>query len=174
MTAYSAKEDEHALWFDTPLPGRLSDVFGLKTNAFYDWGPLSFDLEGKAVESSAKRYEVPSTAKVLGRFTNVPQHVPALTIIRFGKRNAMYLATESNASALSPVLEYASTLAGVKPGPVTPEGVYARVVEGRTLYVNTTGDEKKIPLPGTKKGLLTGHVYEGAVTLGPQEVDLVQ
>ena len=34
MTAYSAKEDEHGLWFDTPLPGGLSDVFGMKTNAF--------------------------------------------------------------------------------------------------------------------------------------------
>src|ERR1035438_1265276 len=24
-------------WFNSPLPGRLSDVFGLKTNAFYDF-----------------------------------------------------------------------------------------------------------------------------------------
>ena len=36
MTAFSAKVDEHGQWFDTPLPGLLSDVFGLKTNAFYD------------------------------------------------------------------------------------------------------------------------------------------
>ena len=35
MTAFSAKVDEHGQWFDTPLPGLLSDVFGLKTNAFY-------------------------------------------------------------------------------------------------------------------------------------------
>jgi beta-galactosidase len=32
MTAYSAKVDEHAQWLDTPLPWRLSDVFGLKVN----------------------------------------------------------------------------------------------------------------------------------------------
>ena len=36
MTALSAKVDEHAQWFETPLPGRLSDVFGLKTNEFYE------------------------------------------------------------------------------------------------------------------------------------------
>ena len=39
MTAFSAKVDEHGQWFQTPLPGRLSDVFGLKTNAFYDADP---------------------------------------------------------------------------------------------------------------------------------------
>jgi beta-galactosidase GanA len=36
MTAFSAKVDENGQWFNTPLPGRLSDVFGLKTNAFYN------------------------------------------------------------------------------------------------------------------------------------------
>ncbi len=32
---------------------------------------------------------------------------------------------------------------GIQPGPKTPEGVYARVVDGRTLYVNTTDEEKE-------------------------------
>ena len=50
MTAFSAKVDEHGQWFDTPLPGRLSDVFGLKTNAFYDSTPLKFDLDGKSID----------------------------------------------------------------------------------------------------------------------------
>jgi beta-galactosidase len=176
MTAYSAKEDEHALWFDTPLPGRLSDVFGLKTNAFYDSGSLNFDLDGKSIETHAHRYEVlePSTATVLARFTNVPDRVPALTINTFGKGKALYLATESSVSAIAPVLAYVRRIAGVQSGPSTPEGVYARVVDGRTLYVNTTGEVKRIPIAGTKRGLLTHHVYAGTVTLGPQDADLVQ
>jgi len=46
MTAFSAKVDEHGQWFQTPLPGRLSDVFGLKTNAFYDvQSALQFELD---------------------------------------------------------------------------------------------------------------------------------
>src|SRR5581483_2520650 len=95
MTAYSAKEDEHALWFDTPLPGRLSDVFGLKTNAFYDATSLNFELAGTSISTTAHRYEVlePSTATVMVRFTSVPEHVPALTINSFGKGKAAYLAT---------------------------------------------------------------------------------
>ena len=47
MTAFSAKVDEHGQWFSTPLPGRLSDVFGLKTNAFYETPKaLSYQLDG--------------------------------------------------------------------------------------------------------------------------------
>ena len=176
MTAYSAKEDEHAQWFDTPLPGRLSDVFGLKTNAFYDAGTLDFVLDGRSIETTARRYEVlePSTATVLARFTDVPGDIPALTMNKFGRGSAAYLATDSTPSAIGPVLQYLCRLARVQPGPQTPEGVYARVVEGRTLYVNTTGDEKRIPITGSKKGILTHRAYEGAVILGPQEADLVQ
>jgi beta-galactosidase len=114
------------------------------------------------------------TAKVVARFTNTPDHTPALTINQFGKGNALYLATESNASAMSPVLDYLYKIAGVQRGPQTPEGVYARVVEGRTLYVNTTGEQKKIPIAGTAKGIISDRVYEGAVVLGPQQADLIQ
>jgi len=175
MTAYSAKENEHAQWFEIPLPGRLSDVFGLKTNAFYDQRSLNFDLDGKSIETSAHRYEVlePSTAKVVARFTNTPDHSPALTINQFGKGNAIYLATESNVSAMGPVLDYVYKLAGVERGPQTPEGVFARVVEGRTLYVNTTEEQKKIPITGSKRGILNNRVYDGVVVLGPQQADLI-
>lgn len=176
MTAYSAKVDEHGLWFDTPLPGRLSDVFGLKTNAFYDQSSLNFDLEGREVETGVHRYEVlePSTAAVLARFTTTTDHTPALTVNKFGKGKAFYLAVESNPSAIGPVLRYLRKITEVEPGPPTPEGVFARVVEGRVLYVNTTTEEKKIPIAGIKKGIITHHRYEGSVVLGPQEADLVE
>jgi beta-galactosidase len=176
MTAYSAKEDEHALWFDTSLPGRLSDVFGLKTNAFYDVGALNFELDGKAIETASHHYEVlePSTATVLARFTNVPDHVPALTLNKFGKGNAVYLATESVPSAVGPVLEYLCSYVGVQRGPQTPDGVYARVVDGRTLYINTTDQEKAISIAGSKKGIISGRVYDHAITLRATDADLVQ
>jgi len=176
MTAFSAKVDEHGLWFDTPLPGRLSDVFGLKTNAFYTLEqPLRFELGGKTVETGVHRYEVlePSTATVLSSFSNTPDHAPALTVNRFGKGTAIYLATESNAAVLGPVLEHFYATLGVEPGPATPAGVFARVVDGRTLYVNTTGQEQKIPIGGDRKGLITHREYHGFVVLAPQEADLI-
>jgi len=176
MTAFSAKVDEHGQWFNTPLPGRLSDVFGLKTNAFYDSPPLKFELDGQSIDTVVHRYEVlePSTAKVLARITNVAGHPPALTINSFGKGSALYLATESNPSVMKPVVSHVLQLAGIQAGPPTPEGVYARVVDGRTLYVNTTGEERSIPLHGSKRGILTNRIYNGAVVLGPLGVDLVQ
>ena len=176
MTAYSAKVDEHGQWFDSPLPGRLSDVFGLKTNAFYQAGqPLRFELDNKQVETPVHFYEVlePSTARVLARFTNTSDHTPAITINNFGKGQAIYVATQSSTPAIAPVLQYAFRLAGIQPGPQTPEGVYARVVENRTLYVNTTQEERRIPITGDKTGLISKRLYKGTIVLGPQEADLV-
>jgi beta-galactosidase len=176
MTAFSAKVDEHGQWFDTPLPGGLSDVFGLKTNAFYDAAALSFQLDGQTIETPVHHYEVlePSTASVVARFTNTADHTPAVTINKYGKGNAIYLATESNPAVIKSLLNYLYTVAGIQPGPRTPEGVYARVVDGRTLYVNTTGDEKKIAIPGSRKGLISNRTYEGTIVLRPQEADLIQ
>lgn len=176
MTAFSAKVDVHGQWFATPLPGQLSDVFGLKTNAFYDAAALTFQLGDQTIETRLHRYEVlePSTATVVARFTNTADRTPALTINKFGKGNAIYLATESNASAIGPVLNYLKTVSGTQPGPRTPKGVYARFVDGRTLFVNTTSEMKKVTIKGRKRGILTNRVYDGAVILAPLETDLVQ
>jgi beta-galactosidase len=176
MTAFSAKVDEDGQWFDTSLPGRLSDVFGLKTNAFYDSTALRFYLDGKSISANSRRYEVlePATATVLARFTNTPDHSPAITINRFGKGNALYLATESSPSTIGAVLGHVLHLAGIQAGPSTPEGVYARSVDGRTLYVNTTEEKKTVFLEGKKQGILTNRVYEGTIVLDPLASDLVQ
>jgi beta-galactosidase len=177
MTAFSAKVDEHGQWFDTPLPGLLSDVFGLKTNAFYrPAAALQFELDGKIVDTGSHFYEVlePSTATVMASFTNTGTRTPAVTVNKFGKGNAIYLATDSRAEAIAPVLAELFKTTGVEPGPATPDGVYARVVDGRTLYVNTTEREQKIPITGAANGIITRRVYHGAVVLGPWETDLVQ
>jgi len=176
MTAFSAKVDEHGQWFNTPLPGRLSDVFGLKTNAFYDAPVLSFRLDGKTIDTPVHHYEVlePSTATEVARFLNTADHTPAITLNKFGKGNAIYLATESNPAVIGSMLSYLCKVAGIQPGPRTPDGVFARVVDGRTLYVNTTGEQKTIPISSAKKGIVSNRIYEGNVVLGPMDADLVQ
>lgn len=175
MTASSDKVDEHGLWFETPLPGRLGDVFGLKTNAFYNVGKVKFTLDGIQVESPSQIYEVleTSTAQVLARFDNTADHAPALTLNRFGKGNALYFAAESHPAAMKAVLEYAARLAGVEPGPRTPEGVFARKVDGRTFYVNTTGETKIVPIEGEKHGLLSKRDFHGQLVLPALDADLL-
>ncbi|MEC4594571.1 beta-galactosidase [Nitrospirillum amazonense] len=176
MTGYSAKVDEHAQWFDTPLPGRLSDVFGLKTNAFYrSEAPLSYSLGSSSTAATTHYYEVlaPTTATVLATFDNTPDHTPAITINKFGKGTALYLATEPAPAAMAPVLAYAYGLAGVHQGPQTPDGVYARVVDGRTLYVNTTRETQHVAITGAKTGLVSNRRYDGTLVLGPWEAELL-
>jgi len=173
LTAFSAKVDEHGLWFDTPLPGGLADVFGLKTNAFYNASSVHFTLDGNATDSPTQVYEVlePSTAMVLAHFENAAERLPALTLNHFGKGNAMYFAAESRSAAMGPVLAYAARLAGVHPGPKSTDGGYARVVDGRTFYVNTTGLEKSVPIDGARIGLVSNWSYQDRIVLPPLAAD---
>jgi len=177
MTAFSAKVDEHSQWFDTPLPGRLSDVFGVRTSEFY--GPsampeVSFD--GQTLKATISFYEVlePKGAKVLASFTNVPEHSPAITVNSFGKGRAIYLAAPAQMSLLGPLVRSLYNEAGIERGPATPEGVFARVVDGRTLYVNSTSESKEIPVSGRRRGKITGKTYTGSIVLGPYQVDLIE
>ena len=116
----------------------------------------------------------PSTATVVAGFTNPAEHTPAITINKFGKGNAIHLATETNPSTIEPLMNYLYAVTGLQPGPKTPEGVYARVVDGRTLLVNTTGDEKSVPISASKKGMISNRVFDRMLVLGPMEADLIQ
>jgi beta-galactosidase len=177
MTAFSAKVDEHGQWFDTPLPGRLSDVFGLRTSQFYQNDEMpEFELGGKAAKASIGFYEVlePRTAQTLATFTNVPGHPPAVTVNRYGKGQAIYLAAPAQPSLIGPIIRSLYEPLGIHPGPKTLEGVYARVVNGRTLYVNTTSEEKDVAVGMKVHGVLSHQSYDGEMKLGPYQADLVQ
>lgn len=177
MTALSAKVDENGLWFDKPLPGRLSDVFGLRTAQFYQPEQLpEFELGKVTAKASIHFYEVlePHTAHTLASFSNLPGHPPAITVNRFGKGQAIYLAVPGQASMVGPLVRSLYDSLGIHPGPKTPEGVYARVVDGRTLYVNTTEQEKDIDVGAHAHGVLSRKSYAGELKLGPYQAELVE
>ncbi len=177
MTAFSAKVDENNQWFDTPLPGRLSDVFGIRTSEFYrPQTPPEISLNGTAEKTSISFYEVlePRTAKTMATFTNTPERSPAITVNTYGKGRAIYVGVPAQMAVLSPLVRSLYTSVGIERGPETPAGVYARVVEGRTLYVNTTGEEKTLVIRGSKRGIISGTSYEGVIRLKPYDADLVE
>lgn len=177
MTALSAKVDENSQWFDTPLPGRLSDVFGIRTSEFYRPStPAEFSLNGKTEKTAIGFYEVlePKTAKPMALFTNTPEKSPAITVNRFEKGRAIYVAVPSQMEALAPLVRSMYSELAIDKGPQTPSGVYARVVDGRTLYVNTTGEEKAVAITGAKHGIMSGTSYEGVIRLKPYDADLVE
>jgi len=177
MTAFSAKVDEHGQWFDTPLPGRLSDVFGLRMAQFYSPNNMpEFELHGEKVKASIRYYEVlePQSAQTFATFSNIPGHPPAVTVNRYGKGQAIYLAAPAQPSLIGPIVRSLYEPLGIQPGPKTPEGVYARVVNGRTLYVNTTDEEKDVAVGMKVHGVLSHQSYDGEMKLGPYQVDLVE
>lgn len=177
MTAFSAKADEQSRWFGSPLPGTLSDVFGLRTAQFYrPVTPPSYTYQGTAAQAKHLFYEVlePHTARVIARLDDVPDSPPAITENSFGRGHAFYLALPAEGATLEPLVRSLYAKLGMQPGPATPDGVYARTVENRTLYVNTTSAPVSIPLTADKLGILTGKRYHGALTLAPYDVDLLQ
>ncbi|WP_242164093.1 beta-galactosidase [Lysobacter sp. M15] len=176
MTAYSAKVNEHNQWYDTPLPGRLTDVFGLRTNEFYNAGAVATEIDGEQVKGDIGHYEVlePSTAQVLARFTNMEGNTPSITLNRFGKGRAIYVATPAQPQIMRPLYRQLYASLGIEPGPKTPDGVYARVVEGRVLYVNAAGEPRDVPIDGTMLGVLSGKRWTGTLQLPPFGVDLLE
>lgn len=177
MTASSAKVNETNQWFNTPLPGNLADVFGLKTHEFATHPePLTGTINGADFKTSIHSYEVlePSTAEVLARFSNVNGTPAAVTINRFGKGKAIYVATQSQEAVLQPLYRHLYKELGIESGPVTPEGVYARVVNGRTLYVNTNRKPVEINIEGQKKGILQGNTWTGKLQLGGNGVEILE
>ncbi len=177
MTAFSAKVDGHGNWFDTPLPGRLRDVFGLKVNAFYETqAPLSYQLDGKDIQTDVNFYEVPepSTATTLALFEGLPTEVPAITINQFGRGHALYIAMPSTDKVMQPIVEHLIMSLHLHDGPTTPEGVYARVVNGGTLYVNSTEALQKVSIPGSFHRTLSNADGHDELELKPFEVELVE
>lgn len=177
MTASSAKVDATGQWYGTPLPGGLSDIFGVRTAEFYNRNEvLTGTIAGESFSTTINNYEVlePSTARVLGRFTNVDGAPPVATMNSFGKGQAIYIGATAQASILKPLYRSLYAQLGIVPGPATPKGVVAREVKGRTLYVNTGANPVEVKISGKRKGLLSGKEWAGPLLLEGYGVDLVE
>ena len=154
MTAYSAKVDEHGQWFDTPLPGRLSDVFGLKTNAFYQVDTdLKIELEGEYSTRAYITYELlePSTATVARAIHEHSRPLSRCHTEQVRQRECDISRNRVKGFGTRTPSRPRVQNGGNWAGSANSRGVYARVVEGRTLYVNTTGQQKKILIVGQRR-----------------------
>ncbi|XHS77368.1 beta-galactosidase [Burkholderiaceae bacterium UC74_6] len=175
MTAQSAKVNDNNQWHATPLPGGLTDVFGLRTNEFYD-AAGTLKIGDEEVKGTIEHYEVlePVTAEVLSRFSDLEGNPPAITVNRFGKGRAYYLATPAQPQIMRPLLRQLYASVGIEPGPKTPDGVYARAVDGRVLYVNTNNAPVDIAIDGAMKGVLGGQRWDKTLKLEPRGAELLE
>lgn len=198
MTAYSAKVNENNQVFSTSLPGRLSDLFGIRIGGFdrskthvasINEGGLKksdLDIQREYVWISFENvnfkldidyYEIieTKTAEILASFTNIKEQLPAITSNNFGKGKAIYIAIPADKDILKPLLNKIYLELDIKKGPITPDGVSARYIDKkRILYVNTTPFKKTIPILEVSKGIITNKTYKTSVELDPYEVDLIE
>lgn len=197
MTAYSAKVNEHNRVFDTPQPGGLSDVFGIRCGAFMrtrshtpveNAGGLektelllerekpTISFGGREHQPSIDYYEILElhTAEAIASFTNTRDRSAAVTRNRYGKGEAIYVAIPANTSFLNALLDTLYPALEIVKGPATPLGVVARQLEdGSVIYVNTTGTEQTVELDRPATGFLSGAQFGNSLTLGAYDVDLL-
>ena len=175
MTAQSAKVGDNNQWHNTPLPGQLTDVFGLRTNEFYD-AAGTLTLGGEEIKGTVEHYEVlePASAQVLARFTNLEGTPPAITVNRFGKGSAYYVATPAQPQIMRPLLRQLRAELGIAAGPKTPDGVFARAVGSRVLYVNTNNAPVDVAIDGAMHGVLSGKRFDGTLRLEARGADLLE
>jgi beta-galactosidase len=177
MTAFSGKVNEHSQWFDTPLPGGLTDVFGMRTREFYRTEQPLIGKKGKElIKTSSTFYEVLETksAKVIANFENVEGKLPLITENQFGKGKAYYVATPADPVVMSALYNDLLSQLAIARGPSTPEGVFARQVGGKTLYVNSTTTVKEVQLEDKKKGFFSGKSVDKKLVLEPYAVEILE
>ena len=110
----------------------------------------------------------------MSRFSNLEGMPPAITVNRFGKGRAIYVATPAQPQIMRPLYRQLYAQLGIEPGPRTPDGVFARAVDGRVLYVNTNNAPVDVAIDGAMKGVLGGHRWDGSLRLEARGVELLE
>lgn len=190
MTSYSAMVDETGKVFSTTLPGRLSDVFGIRvagfeeTEAMNELSPRSYtgqkmtvSYRGQSIDTQSPRFDVIELkgARQLGSIESLHRSYPIITEHRYGKGRAIYVGLPARGECLTPILEELLTELSIPRGPEVPHWVMARDIDDRhTLYLNLNATPQTISLKGKAKGILSGDAYEGSFVLQPYEPELVE
>ena len=195
MTAYSAKVDGHSQVFDTPLPGRLSDVFGIRVRGFDRAMTHVSSVNPGGLEKAPMEYwrhQVSITGKSGVWMDHVNYHeflelttakplavyegdgnplTTAVSCNAYGKGQAIYVGAPAEEGLLQILLEQVCGLGPAFPG--TTKGVAARnLCSGETLYVNTTDQEVVIPSHDSIS-FFSGQEYPGELRLAPYGVELL-
>lgn len=198
MTAYSAKVNQNNQVFDIAMPGRLSDVFGVRANAFertythvgntneggLEKTNLGICREKVGINFNSSDFEIKIdyyeileliTASSMAHFTGIQDKYTAISVNQFGKGTAIYVAIPADEKIMLELLETLCNKLGIEKGPETPYGVAARHIgENRILYVNTMSSPSRIEVASPAKSIITGDVYNDCFSLEPYEVDMVE
>lgn len=190
MTASSAVHNETGQVFATEQPGYLSDVFGIRLEAYeltenmnevsrldYAADDLLLDYKGRSIKTKGERYDLvePQGAEVLGKLVSLDKDYPIVTSHRYGKGQAIYIGLAASEEVLTPIVEELIKTLSISEGPDVPDGVMARRIdENHLLLLNITSEEKQVSVQGAAHSLLSGNKYLGSVPVAPQEPEFIE
>ena len=190
MTGYSAMLNEHGQVYSSALPGRLSDVFGIRISGFEETeqfnelsklglkgNSLRLSFGGQSFDSQSPRFDVihAQGASVLGQIVGLDQDYPIITSHTFGAGTAIYVGLPARENVLEPIVSDLISRLGINTGPVVPEGVMARQIDPtHLLYLNLDGAPKRIKLKGRSSSILYDRHYENAFTIDPYQPEFVE
>jgi beta-galactosidase len=190
MTGYSDMLDEHGQVFSSTLPGRLSDVFGIRISGFEETeqfnelsklglkgNALRVALMGQEIDCDSPRFDVihPQGAEVIGKIVGLDHEYPIVTSHPFGAGLAIYVGLPGRKQVLGPLLGNLVNQLGISKGPSAPSGVMARQIDAsHVLYLNLEGVPKRIKIKGKARSLLYDRDYEGSFGLDAFQPDFVE
>lgn len=190
MTSYSAVVDTTNKVFASTRPGLLNDVFGIRIGSYeeienmneisrisYKGKQVRVTYKGKNIESKSPRFDViePKGAEVIGNITSLDKDYPVITSNKYGKGRAIYIGLPARGEVLSPLLDDLISELSIKKGPKVPDDVMARQIDkNHLLYLNVSGEPKKIELTGRSRSILFDRDYTDGFTIEPFEPEFVE
>jgi beta-galactosidase len=190
MTSNSAIVDENGQVFSSTLPGKLSDVFGIRIGSYeetevlnevssklYKGKKLDFTYKDKVVTTESARFDIiePKGASVIGKITSLDKEYPIMTSFNYGKGRAIYVGLPADEGMLGPIVDELIAGLGIKKGLEVPSGVMARQIDdNHFLYLNTTGEPKTIQLKGKLTSILFDKKYQDSFTIAPYEPEFIE
>jgi beta-galactosidase len=186
VTPRTGVKDESNTVVNRPLPGLLAEVCGVEVEEYDSLPegvsqPLAFADAGR-VAREAPHAKVwcdvlkVGSADVVARYTgDYYAGTPAVTLNRFGKGQAIYVATFGDEALYDALGDWLLELAAIERGSATPAGVECCVRwqgDQRLLFVlNHTAEEQSFSLPAPMMDILSGQSFDApAVTLKARQV----
>ncbi len=180
-TFFSGYVDEHDLVTIGGYPGKLRDILGIwveESDALPEEMKNHFTWKGEEHEAVVlcDLLHLEGAEALASYEEDFYAGMPALTVHNFGKGQAYYVATRSDAGFYRKYVREICEKQGVLPVCETPEGVEAVVrcnADHRYLFLlNHAAEDRTVVLPEGGTDLLTGTEYKAGMELSMKKTDV--